>query len=248
YFVASWSSSKFESVLVTQSIIILSLVPFWYLCADGLSELYSAKIFSIFFPSSCFAFVLRTLLRFEIFGVGASFALSEILRGTRRHMKLASKSLFMRPSSVQKDILNIFEERKTSIEKALSGEILKTVEAIALQKLFMINGKPFLFGENLSFEMFENQVHVFYGPPKSGKTTILSMIAGISQPSSGYISVCGLNPSSSLKRNLETVSFSPSETSLGGDLTVYEIFYYFSFKMEEIEVKVSKKKLSLNYN
>lgn len=64
-------------------------------------------------------------------------------------------------------------ERKTSIEKALSGEILKTVEAIALQKLFMINGKPFLFGENLSFEMFENQVHVFHGPPKSGKTTIL---------------------------------------------------------------------------
>ncbi|KAB7494894.1 hypothetical protein Anas_04873 [Armadillidium nasatum] len=87
YFVASWPSSKFESVLVTQSIIILSLVPFWYICADGLSELYSAKIFSLFFPSSCFAFVLRTLLRFEIFGVGASFSLHRFCARTREKNK-----------------------------------------------------------------------------------------------------------------------------------------------------------------
>ena len=42
--------------------------------------------------------------------------------------------------------------------------------------------------ENLSFEIFHNEIVSIVGPEKCGKSTILSLICGIIEPTNGYIS------------------------------------------------------------
>jgi ABC-2 type transport system ATP-binding protein len=72
---------------------------------------------------------------------------------------------------------------------------------------------------NLNFHFERGEIFGFVGPNGSGKTTTINIIAGLSTPTTGKVSIYGLNPreqSSSARRLIGVV---PQETALYEDLT-----------------------------
>jgi ABC-type multidrug transport system ATPase subunit len=65
------------------------------------------------------------------------------------------------------------------------------------------NGDPVLRGLNATFE--EGSIAVILGPNGSGKTTLIRVIAGLTPPSHGFISVYGFKPGSSKARRITSV-------------------------------------------
>ncbi len=65
------------------------------------------------------------------------------------------------------------------------------------------NGNPVLRGLNAEFE--EGSVVLVVGPNGSGKTTFIKIMAGLTPPSEGFISVYGLKPGSFKARRLTSV-------------------------------------------
>ena len=65
------------------------------------------------------------------------------------------------------------------------------------------NGNPILRGLNASFE--EGSLTVITGPNGSGKTTLIRIVAGLTPPSEGFISVYGFKPGSYKARRLTSV-------------------------------------------
>lgn len=81
--------------------------------------------------------------------------------------------------------------------------------------------------DNLSLSVAPGETFGLLGPNGSGKTTTISMIAGILQPDGGSIEVCGrtMTPSSGSTKGL--VGLVPQEIALYEDLTVVENLRFF---------------------
>ncbi|MCC6044091.1 MAG: ABC transporter ATP-binding protein [Desulfurococcaceae archaeon] len=78
------------------------------------------------------------------------------------------------------------------------------MQSITIRNLWKrFNGNPVLRGLNASFE--EGSVVAIVGPNGSGKTTLIRIIAGLTPPSEGFISVFGLKPGSSKARRFTSV-------------------------------------------
>src|SRR3954452_11039346 len=68
------------------------------------------------------------------------------------------------------------------------------------------------------------EVVAFLGPNGAGKTTTIDMILGLSQPTSGQLSVLGLEPRDAIARGLISAVMQPG--GLLKDLTVRETVAY----------------------
>ncbi|MFW6103090.1 MAG: ATP-binding cassette domain-containing protein, partial [Chloroflexota bacterium] len=65
------------------------------------------------------------------------------------------------------------------------------VEATDLTKVY---GDDFTAVNGLNLKIDEGEVFGFLGPNGAGKTTTLLMLLGLTEPTSGTVQVCGVDP------------------------------------------------------
>jgi ABC-2 type transport system ATP-binding protein len=76
--------------------------------------------------------------------------------------------------------------------------------------------------QGVSFDVARNEVVGLLGPNGAGKTTTINMILGILQPSSGRISIEGIDLAYHRSQALERTNFAAVYAPLPGNLTVYQ--------------------------
>lgn len=98
------------------------------------------------------------------------------------------------------------------------SDALVTLEAV--QKLFKHAKKPAL--ENLSAILRPGQITGLVGPDGAGKTTLIRLMAGLLEPTSGKIRIDGLDPIQDATKLREFVGYMPQKFGLYEDLSVQE--------------------------
>lgn len=79
--------------------------------------------------------------------------------------------------------------------------------------------------QHIDFNIAEGELIGYIGPNGSGKSTTIKVLTGILQPTSGYVSVCGINPSKERIQNaLNIGAVFGQKTQLWWDLPVIETF------------------------
>jgi len=79
----------------------------------------------------------------------------------------------------------------------------------------------------VSFAVQKNEIVGLLGPNGAGKTTIISMILSILEPSSGVITIEGMNVGTERSRALACTNFTAAYAPLPGNLTVNENLRFF---------------------
>lgn len=97
------------------------------------------------------------------------------------------------------------------------------------------NGK--IAVDALSVEIPRGQVFAFLGPNGAGKTTTSKLIVGLLKPTSGSISVCGLDVEKNYEEVKKKVSYVPDQPYAYDKLTGRE-FLYFVGRMYSLSKKV----------
>lgn len=101
-----------------------------------------------------------------------------------------------------------------------------TVKTINLRKMY---SGGFTAVENVSLEMYEDQITVLLGPNGAGKTTTANIIVGIVKPTQGFIRIYKSNVLWRLLGETQTyLGYCPQTNILFEELTVEEHIYFFS--------------------
>lgn len=88
------------------------------------------------------------------------------------------------------------------------------------------NGKRAV--NNLSLNMYQNQIFVLLGHNGAGKTTTISILSGLLSPSSGTASIFGLDIRNQMETLRTMMGVCPQHDILFDDLTVEEHLYLFA--------------------
>jgi ABC-2 type transport system ATP-binding protein len=94
-------------------------------------------------------------------------------------------------------------------------------EVLAVQNLTRYYGGT-LAVDDISFHVTQNEIVGLLGPNGAGKTTTISMLLGVLQPTSGHISITGIDLARNRKSALQKANFSAVYAPLPGNLTVYQ--------------------------
>ena len=78
----------------------------------------------------------------------------------------------------------------------------------------------------LSLKVTEGEIFGFLGPNGAGKTTTLLMLLGLSSPSKGTATVCGLNPLRMAKEVKRHVGYLPENVGFYGDMNAVQSLEY----------------------
>lgn len=123
-------------------------------------------------------------------------------------------------------------------------DLRQKVPGITLKNLRKVypDGKTAVVG--LSLQMYQDQITVLLGHNGAGKSTVMSMLTGLLEPTSGSAIVNGFNIRTDMKRIQQSFGLCPQYNILFEDLTVKEhIFFYASLKgitRSQIEAEVNK--------
>lgn len=82
--------------------------------------------------------------------------------------------------------------------------------------------------ENISFEIKEGEIVGLLGPNGAGKTTTISMLLGLTLPTSGEIRILGKDVTKKRSETLSEVNFASAYSQLQGRITVWENLVVFS--------------------
>lgn len=100
--------------------------------------------------------------------------------------------------------------------------------------------------KNVNLNIEEGKIYGLLGPNGSGKTTIIKLINGLLQPTSGSVLIKGKNPGIDSKK---TISYLPERTYLNMNFKVTEIIDLFIDFYEDFDSKKALKQLKkLNIN
>ncbi|MCU0455291.1 MAG: ABC transporter ATP-binding protein [Bacteroidales bacterium] len=80
----------------------------------------------------------------------------------------------------------------------------------------------FVANDNLSFEVYEGEIFGFLGANGAGKTTALRILSGLSEPTSGKVTVAGFDAKKEPERIKRNIGYMCQKFSLYEDLTVRE--------------------------
>lgn len=80
----------------------------------------------------------------------------------------------------------------------------------------------FTANDNLNFEVYEGEIFGFLGANGAGKTTALRILSGLSEPTSGEITVAGYDARKQPEQIKRNIGYMCQKFSLYGDLTVKE--------------------------
>jgi ABC-2 type transport system ATP-binding protein len=96
-------------------------------------------------------------------------------------------------------------------------------------KIYHTKGKPpFTAVNNISLSIAPGTIHGLLGPNGAGKSTIISMISGMSRPTSGSIAVFDVDVVSHADEAKAMIGVVPQEIVMEMSFTVEEVLYYFS--------------------
>jgi len=80
----------------------------------------------------------------------------------------------------------------------------------------------FIANDNLSFEVYEGEIFGFLGANGAGKTTALRILSGLSEPTSGEVTVAGYDAKKQPEQIKKNIGYMCQKFSLYADLTVKE--------------------------
>ena len=80
--------------------------------------------------------------------------------------------------------------------------------------------------DHLSFLVHEGEIFGFLGPNGAGKTTTILMLLGLSRPSEGSASVCGIDPERRAIDIKRVVGYLPENVGFYGDLDAVQSLEY----------------------
>ncbi len=109
------------------------------------------------------------------------------------------------------------------------------LETRDLTKIY--NGTPVVDKLNLTIE--EGEIFGFLGPNGAGKTTAILMILGLTEPSSGEVSVFGYNSTREPLKVKRIASYLPENVGFYEDLTAWENLFYIT-RLNNIPEKEAK--------
>ena len=94
-----------------------------------------------------------------------------------------------------------------------------------VQSLFHTNTQIIHAVKDISFSINSGEIVGYIGPNGAGKSTTIKMLTGILQPTSGYVSVCGIDPLKNRIQNALNIGVVfGQKTQLFWDLPVVETF------------------------
>lgn len=99
---------------------------------------------------------------------------------------------------------------------------------ISIHNLTKVFGKDFVAVNNLSMNMYENEITVLLGENGAGKSTTMSMLTGVLAPSSGSANIKGLDLLQDLKQIRNRIGLCPQKNVLFDQLTVEEHLLFFA--------------------
>ena len=80
--------------------------------------------------------------------------------------------------------------------------------------------------DHLDFQVVEGEIFGFLGPNGAGKTTTLLMLLGLSRPTEGTASVCGLDPERKAMEVKKLVGYLPENVGFYGDMDAVQSLRY----------------------
>ncbi|XP_044771201.1 phospholipid-transporting ATPase ABCA3-like [Neomonachus schauinslandi] len=109
-------------------------------------------------------------------------------------------------------------------------EPVDLVAGISIQHLykeFTMEKDTIMAVKNLSFNVYEGQITVLLGPNGAGKTTTLSILTGLTLPTSGKVYINGYDISKDMVHIRNNLGFCPQDNILFSELTVSEHLYFY---------------------
>jgi ABC-2 type transport system ATP-binding protein len=114
--------------------------------------------------------------------------------------------------------------------------------AIEVDKLTKVFGKGLVAVNGISFKVKEGEAFGLLGPNGAGKTTTIRMIITLTRPTSGSISLLGINAVQKPAEIRQKIGYVPQAVSVDGDLTAYENLLIFS-KLFHVERGMRKARI-----
>jgi len=114
--------------------------------------------------------------------------------------------------------------------------------AIEAQKLTKVFGRNFVAVNGISFCVEEGEIFGLLGPNGAGKTTTIRMLITLTKPTSGSISVFGVDALKKPSEVRHMYGYVPQAVSVDGDLTAYENLLIFS-KLFHVDRSLRKKRI-----
>jgi ABC-2 type transport system ATP-binding protein len=99
------------------------------------------------------------------------------------------------------------------------------------QPVVVIDGLTKRYGDlvavdNLSLRIYEGEIFGLLGPNGAGKTTTILMLLGLSEPNSGRLRVCGINPTREPLKVKRIVGYLPDNVGFYPDLSARDNLMY----------------------
>lgn len=98
-------------------------------------------------------------------------------------------------------------------------------------------GRPVL--KNVNFDINDGSCVGLIGPNGAGKTTLIRLILGLLKPTSGRVSVNGLDPASERDRLVGKIAYVPEKTAIYEKMTAKEYLRFF-VALRNINISVSE--------
>jgi ABC-2 type transport system ATP-binding protein len=112
------------------------------------------------------------------------------------------------------------------------------IQAVGLTKKY----GSFTAVDHLDLSLEEGQVYGFLGPNGSGKSTTILMFLGLTEPTEGFVSVCGYDPTHHPLEVKRQVGYLPESVGFYGDLTGRENLLY-TASLNKIEKHEATKRI-----
>ena len=93
----------------------------------------------------------------------------------------------------------------------------------------------------LTLSVQEGEIFGFLGPNGAGKTTTILMLLGLTEPTSGQLSVCGYNPTHEPLEVKKRVGYLPESPGFYDDLSAKENLLYMA-RLNRIQEKEAQRR------
>ena len=124
--------------------------------------------------------------------------------------------------------LEVVQDREGALKPHIETEPSHLTPGVQMRNLTKVydNGKVAV--NDLSLNIYENQITALLGHNGAGKTTIMSMLSGLFPPTGGSANICGHDLSTDLSGVRRSLGLCPQFDVLFDKLTVMEHLWFFS--------------------